>query len=102
VPALIGTYAFTRANAQRASRPMLEFGASLNTKKPAWFVGGGVAVGGLRLGIGGVLARTTALDGQTERTPVADTSAIRTKTVWDGGLYFSFGLSLSSLTLFGG
>lgn len=101
VPALIGTYAFSQKNARRVSRPMLEFGSSLDPGQPAWFVGVGLSVGGgLRLGAGIVTTRVNALDGQDTNTVVSDNDAIKTKSRWDGGYYFSFGLSLSSLNLF--
>ncbi len=102
VPALIGNYAFSQANARRRSRPTLQFGSSLKTDRPAWFIGLGLSVGsGLRLGAGIVTARIKALDGQTDgASVVVDKDGIKTKNAWDSGVYCSVSLSLSSLSLF--
>jgi len=102
VTTLMASYAFTEATASRTVRPLLEFGASVQSSKPGGFVGFGVAVAKyVRLGIGVTGQRVNALNGQTEDvTVVAGNDDIRTKSAWKGGWYWSFGLTLSGLPLF--
>jgi hypothetical protein len=103
VPAIIGSWAGSRANVNRPVHGLLEFGGALDTSRSAWFAGPGVSIGKvLRLGVGGVIARVNELDGQEEGlTVVADNNAIKTRTAWAGGWYWSVGVSLSGMPFFG-
>lgn len=102
VTTLMASYAFTEATASRMVRPLLEFGASVQSSKPGGFVGFGVAVAKyVRLGVGITGQRVNALNGQIEDvTVVGSNDDIKTKSVWNGGWYWSFGLTLSGLPLF--
>ena len=102
VKSLIATWAFTDATAASAFRPVMEFGASLESDKPGAIVGGGFAIARfVRVGLGLTAQRVHKLDGQREgRTIVADNDAIKTRDGWQGGWYWSFGLSITDLPLF--
>lgn len=102
VPALIGTYAFTQANARRPIRVLAEFGGSVKTDKPAWLVGPGVSFGGvLRVGAGLSAGRIKVLDGQQDGVTVVESKdAIKTKGAWTKGWYWSFGVTIAPVHFF--
>ncbi|MGE3344744.1 MAG: hypothetical protein AB7L71_15045 [Vicinamibacterales bacterium] len=101
-PALIGSWAITPKNAAKKVHGLFEFGASLAPERPAWFLGGGLAVGSvLRIGAGGVIGRVNALEDSNDLgKAVEDSDAIRTTKRWAPGFYWTLSLSLGGLPFF--